>query len=191
LSAACRSALRRHFAALTRPDLHLRFGGYRTPESLDAYVNGIDFQESTVLGVYDDELELLGAAHLSPQSDGHELGLSVLPAARGRGIGTVLLRRAIQHSRLAGAHQLYMHCLAENDALMRLARAVGAKIIVSAGEADGVIEIPAGTPFGGAVELVEEQIAVFDFGMKVQRRAARTLMDAVLRFPSFAAPGPH
>ena len=65
-----------------------------------------DFDRSIVLGVFGVELELIGAAHLSPKGDGYDLGLSVIANARSHGIGDLLARRAIQRARMTGARRL-------------------------------------------------------------------------------------
>ncbi|HUO80638.1 MAG TPA: GNAT family N-acetyltransferase [Steroidobacteraceae bacterium] len=171
LNAAHRTALITHFTALSRRDAYLRFGSHRSAEAIADYVNGIDFGRATVLGVYGDALELLGVAHLCPDGALIELGISVLARARRRGIGTLLMRRALAHARLVGAQRLFMHCLAENDDLMRLARAARAEISISHDEADGFINVPAVTPFSAALEFAEEHIGVVDYALKAQRVA--------------------
>ncbi len=166
-----RAALLQHFLALSPRDAYLRFGGYMGRASIEAYVRGIDFARSTILGVFDDELRLQGVLHLCPSGGIVELGISVRADARRRGIGTLLLRRALGHARLIGAERLFMHCLAENDDLMRLARAAGAQISSSHEEADGFIEVPQATAFSAAVEIVAEQLGVNDYVCKTQRAA--------------------
>ena len=173
LSATHRPALVAHFGALSRRDAYLRFGTFMSSDSVEAYVNGIDFERSTVLGVFGEELELIGVAHLCPDAGVVELGISVLADSRRRGIGTLLMRRALGHARLIGAERLFMHCLAENDDLMHLARAAHADISMSHDEADGFIEVQPVTPFSAAVEFVEEHIGVVDFAVKAQRAAWR------------------
>ncbi len=178
LNPSHRPALLAHFGALSRRDAYLRFGTYVGAESIASYVNGIDFDRSTVLGIYGEELELLGVAHLCPEQGVVELGISVLASARRRGLGALLMRRALSHARIVGADRLFMHCLAENGDLMRLARAAHAEISFSHDEADGFIHVPPLTPFSAAVELAEEQIGVVDYALKAQRAAWRQ----VLRF---------
>ena len=146
LNPSHRPALLAHFCALSRRDSYLRFGTYLGTESIEAYVNGIDFERSTVLGVYGDDLTLLGVAHLCPEKDTVELGISVLTTARRRGIGTHL---------------------------MRLARAAGARFSFSHDEADGFIHVPAVTPFSAAVEFAEEHLGVVDYTLKAQLAAWR------------------
>ncbi|MBS0375887.1 MAG: GNAT family N-acetyltransferase [Proteobacteria bacterium] len=126
-----------------------------------------------MLGVYADDLELLGVAHLCPEAEVVELGISVLAHARRRGLGTLLMRRALGHARMVGAERLFMHCLAENGDLMRLARAARAEISFHHDEADGYIHVPPLTPIGAAFELAEEQLGVLDYAFKAQRQMWR------------------
>jgi hypothetical protein len=88
LSKHFRAALRDHFSHLSADDLFLRFGAHCRPEIINAYVDGIDFRESIVLGVFNDDLELIGVAHLGSDEGGLELGLSVLAGYREHGVGT-------------------------------------------------------------------------------------------------------
>jgi hypothetical protein len=66
-----------------------------------------------------------------------------------------------------------MHCLAENAAMMRLARKQGMAIVTEAGETDAWLELPpadAGSHFG---EVFEQRVALFDHALK-QGRALLT-----------------
>jgi GNAT superfamily N-acetyltransferase len=166
-----RPALLAHFGALSRRDAYLRFGTYLSVESIAGYVCGIDFARSTVLGVYADDLQLLGVAHLCPAGGVVELGVSVLARARRRGMGTLLMRRALSCAHLLCADRLFMRCLAENEDLMRLARAAGAELSFDHDEIDGYIRVPPLTPFSAAMEFVEEQLGVVNYAVNAQRAA--------------------
>jgi GNAT superfamily N-acetyltransferase len=141
LAARHRGAFRAHLACLADHDLYLRFGAHRTPALLDAYVAGIDCTESAVFGVFGDARELVGAAHVGRAGDDVELGLSVLASHRRRGIGALLFAAALRHARGAGAQRLCIHALAENEPMLRLARAARVRVRVAAGEAVGQVEI--------------------------------------------------
>ena len=128
--------LERHFLALGSEDRRLRFGIGVNDFAVRTYVRRIDFESDAAFGVLDDELQLVGAAHLG-RGEGHaELGVSVLPGHRRRGIGGALLARAHMHARNWGVRALFMHCLTENAAMMHLARKQGMDIVTEAGEAD-------------------------------------------------------
>jgi len=142
LSSFERPALERHFLALVGEDRRLRFGVGLNDFAVRAYVKGINFQRDAVFGVLDDELRVIGAAHLA-RSNGHaELGVSVLPGHRNRGIGGALLRRTHTHARNWGVQALFMHCLTENSAMMRIARKQRMEIVAEAGEADAWLKLP-------------------------------------------------
>jgi GNAT superfamily N-acetyltransferase len=176
LSKHFRAALRDHFSHLSADDLFLRFGAHCRPEIINAYVDGIDFRESIVLGVFNDDLELIGVAHLGSDEGGLELGLSVLAGYREHGVGTLLLRRAMQHARAAGADRIFVHCLSINHTLMHLVRQVGASVVESGGEADGVIALPPTKPLDSWLNLIEDQISLYDFARKAQATIVKRLV---------------
>ena len=80
-----------HLLALDAEDRRLRFGLPIADASIADYVERIDFERDALFGVFDDELGVAGAAHLARAEDHAVLGVSVLPAHRGRGIGGALI----------------------------------------------------------------------------------------------------
>ena len=60
-----RAGLATHFHALPPEDRRLRFGSSLSPEGVDAYVDGIDFDLDAVFAVHDDRLALIGVAHVA------------------------------------------------------------------------------------------------------------------------------
>ena len=135
-------ALEHHFLALEGEDRRLRFGIGLNDFAVRAYVKGINFRRDALFGVLDDKLRVIGAAHLA-RSNGHaELGVSVLPGHRNRGIGGALLGRAHTHARNWGVHALFMHCLTENGAMMHLAQKHRMEIVAEASEADAWLKLP-------------------------------------------------
>lgn len=126
-----------HFLALPPQDRRLRFARAMTDEAVIEYVGGIDFERDAVFGVVDPVLDITGALHLACGAHGIELGLSVLPQARGAGIGTRLLEHAVQAARERGAARLYVRDLARNEAMHRLARRAGVPIVTAPNGAEG------------------------------------------------------
>ena len=144
-----------------------------------AYVGRIDFERSAVLGIVDDELRLVGAAHLARSNRNEaELGLSVLPGHRGRGLGGALLARAHTHARNWDVRALFMHCLAENGPIMHLARKQGMKIVAKAGEADAWLKLPAADAASRFGEVFMQRAALFDYAMKAQLAGAARIAAA-------------
>lgn len=180
------SVMDAHFLALGTEDRRLRFGIAIGDETVREYLARIDFERDAVFGVFDDDLSLLGAAHLARGARHAELGVSVLPGHRGRGIGGALLARAHLHARNWGERALFMHCLAENAAMMHLARRQGMAIGMGGGEADAWLELQpadAATHFG---EVFAQRVAMFDYALKAQRSSALRLAAALT--PETASP---
>jgi len=169
LSRLDRTAIESHFLALAPEDRRLRFGIAIGDAAVRDYVARID-----------DELRLLAVAHLARGGRHAELGVSVLDGYRGRGMGGALLHRAHLHARNWGERTLFMHCLAENGAMMHLARRQGMAMGMAGGEADAWLELPpadAGTHFG---EVFAQRVGLFDYALKAQRSGARRLAAAAL-----------
>jgi len=175
-----RPKLAAHFLALNAEDRRLRFGLPISDASVADYVERIDFGRDVVFGVFDDELNLAGAAHLARAEDHAELGVSVLPAHRGRGIGAALLERAHTHARNWGIGMLFMHCLSENAAMMHLARKQGMQIAAASGEADAHLELAPASAASFAKALLAERVGLFDYALKSQFDAARRLLASAM-----------
>jgi GNAT superfamily N-acetyltransferase len=175
-----RPKLAAHLIALDAEDRRLRFGLPASDDTIRDYVARIDFGRDAVFGAFDDALDLAGAAHLA-RAEGHaELGVSVLPAHRGRGIGGALLERAHTHARNWGIGTLFMHCLTENAAMMHLARKQGMRIAAASGEADAHLALAPASPASFAQALLAERVGLFDYALKAQFDAARRLLASAL-----------
>jgi RimJ/RimL family protein N-acetyltransferase len=175
LGEASRPELARHFLSLEPEDVRLRFGVSISATAVVGYVDRIDFDADAVFGVHDDELALVGVAHVAFTEDMAELGVSVLPAHRGRGVGSALLARAADHVRNRFVTRLFMHCLAENAAMMHIARKLGMKICVDTGEADAFVKLAPADQASVAGEFVEQRLALFDYALKAQAMRIREL----------------
>ena len=180
-----RSLFLGHLLLLGREDRYLRFGSPLNDEAIGRYVAGIDFAADTVFGVFDESLQLMAAGHFAPLRDDSplaiealgrsaEFGLSVGAGARRRGVGTALFLRAAAHARNGSIGSLFMHCLSENRAMMRIARKAGMDIRQLHGEADAYLALEPGTVATAIEEGVQRQVALFDFAVKRQLLAGRT-----------------
>jgi RimJ/RimL family protein N-acetyltransferase len=176
LSRLSRDALVAHFAALAPVDLRLRFGALKSPQAIAEYVDGIEYDQDAVFGVFDDELRLVGVAHVGRMPDGTaEFGVSVLSGWRGRGVGTALFDRANACARNQLIGQLFVHCLAENEAMMHIARKAGMQIVAESGEADAYLSLPPADAATITQELIDERVALFDVALKAQLVAAKRI----------------
>jgi GNAT superfamily N-acetyltransferase len=94
-----------------------------------------------------------------------ELGLSVIPSRRKRGVASALFDRGVLHARNRGIVELFIHCLSENQAMRRIARKAGMRILVEGVDADAWIELPPATPFTLGEELVARQLTLVDLAL--------------------------
>ena len=134
-------ALVAHFLALDADDRRLRFGAALPDERLSQMVEAIDFDRDELFAVADNQLRLLGVVHVALGKGPAELGLSVLPEARGQGIGNALFTRAVMHLRNRGAREVFVHCLSENVTMMHLAHKHGMRIEYSGSESDAFLRL--------------------------------------------------
>ena len=171
LGATDRDALHKHFAALAPHDLRMRFGRHPDAEWLRLYVEGIDFSRDAVLGVRDGR-SLAGVTHVALFEGAAELGLSVMPGHRRRGIAAAMFDRAVLHARNRGVVELFMHCLTENQAMRRIARQAGMRILVEGTDTDAWIELPPATPLTLGQELLAQQLTLVDVALRVPWRLA-------------------
>jgi GNAT superfamily N-acetyltransferase len=171
-----RAALHRHFAQLDAQDLRLRFGRVPDGDWLRGYVEAVDFGRDAVFAVHFGD-QLAGVSHLALFEGAAELGLSVLPDLRRRGLATAMFDRAVLHARNRGTVELFMHCLSENQPMRRIARRAGMAVMVEGTDADAWIELPPATPLTVGRELYERQLTLIDAALRAQLELARSLAD--------------
>lgn len=161
-----------HLLALDAGDRQRRFGHTVSDDRLQAYAAQLNFEHDQVFGTFDRRLRLVALGHLALDTGataGHgELGLSVLPGARGRGLGTRLFEHAVMHARNRGVHTLHIHLAPENTAMLAIVQAAGAHIALDGSEALAVLPL-AGETLGTQIgELLGERAAALDFRLKLQ-----------------------
>jgi GNAT superfamily N-acetyltransferase len=169
-----------HLLALSSDDRHLRFGASLSAGAIADYVKGIDFDTDEVFGVHGDQLRLVGAAHLGFRGEEAELGVSVLPEARGRGVGGALVARAAEHARNRRIRRLFMHCLAENTPMIHIARRAGMSVVLDSGEADAHVALPPADSRSLQSEVLAEQVALYDYALKSHVETLRRVGVAIV-----------
>jgi RimJ/RimL family protein N-acetyltransferase len=172
LHAGYRKEILDHLLQLNDEDRRLRFGTQTPDEVIHHYVEKLDFNRDSVFGVFDLDLKLIGMAHLAylPALNGQvraaEFGVSVLPEGRAQGLGTALLQRSAVHSRNTRVETLYVHCLANNKAMMHLAQKAGMSVEYAYGDADAYLKLPPASPATIVEEAANEQWADMDYALK-------------------------
>ncbi|MGE0357944.1 MAG: N-acetyltransferase family protein [Burkholderiales bacterium] len=182
LGEADRAALTEHFLALDGEDRRLRFGASLSDDAVRDLDQRIDFARDEVFAIEGDDLRLAAVVHVAHYAGRAELGLSVLPGARGQGLGNALFNRAVMHLTNRGVREVFVHCLGENGAMMRLARRNGMRVVFGGGEADAYLLLPRPTPGSLAAEWFRDQAARFARDARLAtRRAVATLKAATPR----------
>lgn len=166
LTAGHRDLLKHHFDTLDDAAVYLRFGNKLSRDARRAYVEQIPFERDALFGVFADDLTLIGVAHLACLDAAAELGVSVSPSQQNQGIGSALFKRAAIHARNLQIRQLQMNCLAQNGAMMHIARKGGMQIVVEHADADAHLELPPGTPLTLGQEFLEQEVARLDWTLK-------------------------
>ncbi len=181
LAARHRPRIGAHLIALPEADRYLRFGHAASDAQITHYVERIDFDHDEVFGIFNRRLELIATAHLAAPAGASEaeFGVSVLPAARGRGYGARLFDHAVLHARNRGIATLVIYALSENRAMLHIARAAGASIESEHGESEARLRLPLDDFRSHLEELVEDSAAEVDFRFKRStHRPSRTLENA-------------
>lgn len=174
LSGGERAKLKTHFLALPPEDIYLRFGHALNAAAITDYVEYINFERDAVFGVYGDNLELIGAAHLAPLGEAAELGISVLRGHRGRGVGAAIFERAIAHARNLNLDSLFVHFLAENLVMRHLARKLGLISVTRGADSEASIALPPGNAGTVWNEWLDDCIALYDYSLKSQVELFKT-----------------
>jgi len=170
-----RARLMRHLIALEPQDRYLRFGYTANDQQVANYVERLDFINDAVFGVFNNRLEIVGMAHLATYRDADgssvgDFGVSVSPSARGKGIGGRLYERAALHARNEGVDVLQIHALAENAAMLAIARKRGATVHRHGPESEAYLQLPRPDLESRLSELLEESWAGLQYGAKAQTR---------------------
>ena len=121
-----RELLKSHLKLLSNDDRYLRFFSAQSDDSIDIYVNKINFKTDGIFIVlnetYDQVIGFLHASRLDGVSGvEYEIGVSVNESARGMGVGYELFAKAVSWTESLGGKRLYVNCLTQNKAMQKIA----------------------------------------------------------------------
>lgn len=167
---------RKHLLALDEQSRYLRFGYHAT----DYIINQLcdKFEANTdkhkIFVIENDELDVVGAGHISLENNELELAFSVLKEYQGKGMGTSLMGRCVEWCQNRNIKGGCMVCLTTNIAIKKLASKHGI-LINEGGETLADIKIPEPTPASVFHEVVDSNLARFDHLGKLQRKYAKMM----------------
>ena len=133
LRAVERELVRKFYLALSRDDRRMRFCSVASDETVNGYVDKLDFTRTSVLAAYDEHAEIIGLGELAPVADGGEMAFAVRTDMRGRGVATCLMKRLLNRARTCGLHEVYVMFLPENTPMRKLA--LGARMSITTEDA--------------------------------------------------------
>lgn len=146
LAPADRQAVLEHFRALTPDDHEMRFGCALSPEAIVRYVSGLNFARDILLGLEHAEGTLIGLAEilrLAVHAAEAEVAFSILPAARGRGLGHFLMMAANSHARASGLRRLRAYVRPGNKAMLTIFARAGMELQRDGDEVLGLLHLVA------------------------------------------------
>lgn len=155
-----RFALETHFAALGTEDLCNRFCHSIKPEAVTKYLDQWSAAGIASYGIFDPDRGLIAVSQLAQCAGELEVGISVLPTYRRKGLALALLYRCARYARTRGLKALIIHCLANNMPMLSLARRIGMTIEMSNGEADGQLTLRAATTIDFWREIADDQESI-------------------------------
>jgi len=165
---------RAHLLALDDESKYLRFGYQIQKETINTLCDKFEenFQRHRVFVIENEDLEVIGAGHISLEDRPIELAFSVLKQYQGKGLGYSLMSRVVEWCQNRGIKAGCMVCLKQNAAIKKLAAKHG--ILVNDGsEVMADIQIPDANAVSFIHEATVNNIAKFDHLGKLQRRFAR------------------
>jgi GNAT superfamily N-acetyltransferase len=190
LSSIHTGQIRLHLKDLGESDRLLRFGMFASDEFVDSYVDSFDFSCDVFLGVFEQDLNIVGFAHLAyssnamSSSNDAEFGVSVSTTLRGIGIGTALFKRAAIHCRNSNINILHVHCLSTNDGMMHIAKKADMLVERSHGEAEAFLRIMPGNKASELKEALEAQAAIVDYTIKRSVKQSIKIAKQLYTFPN-------
>ena len=165
---------RKHLLALDPQSRYMRFGYPIQDGMIEQLCEKFEAnpKQHKIFVIEDDDLEVIGAGHISLADDETELAFSVLKDYQGQGMGSSLMKRCIEWCQNRNITTGCMVCLTSNDVIKKLAKKHGI-LINDGGETMADIQIPEPNAVSVMNEVVDSNLAKFDHLGKLQRRFAR------------------
>lgn len=166
---------RTHLLSLDEESRYMRFGFYIKNDTINELCSKweLNAEQHRVFAIENDNMEIVGVAHISFEDTKPELAFSVFKEYQHKGMGDALMKRAIEYCQNRNIKEGTMVCLGTNDKIKKLARKNGVLVTTEDGDSYGQVEIPSPTPVSYWKEYVEDNIAKLDHLGKAQRRFAQ------------------
>ena len=166
-----------HLKNLLPEDRFTRFCYNIKDDGIDKLILNILYnQDDHHLFTATDNDVVVGFGHLAQEGEDWELAVSVDSDKQGRGIGDKLLSFMIPWAQIHGIHNVFMHCIAQNQRIQHLAKKHGLKTVERDGsEITSRVELPAPTPIDYTAEFLKEQRDLYRQIQDLQQKMVNNL----------------
>ena len=157
---------RKHLKALDRDSKTLRFANPLTDEAIDKMCDKweADHDHNILFCIENDDLDFIAIAHIAIEESGEmELAFSVLEGYQGQGMGTHLMKRAIQWCRTHNFLHGSMVCLSTNSIIKHLCNKHGIHLTSEHGETLAYIRLDNPSFDTYWTEAASSNLAVMDY----------------------------
>jgi RimJ/RimL family protein N-acetyltransferase len=166
-------------------DRRLRFGYEAPDKSVIKYIEDSLYNFGTInmWFVVDDGSKIIATCHvaMNRETNTAEMGCTVSPDYRNQKIGQELFNRGITWARMAGAENVFMHCLSENRAIQHIAQKGGMTVVtIDPTEKESTIQIKQNRFEAGFKDYIMDQIAIYDSAIRQQQFFAKKFMKGLV-----------
>ena len=161
-------------------DRRLRFGYEAPDDAVETYIDkslehfGVDNMwfvvDVSAIDRYAGR-KIIATCHVSMnrKTGTAEMGCTVSPDCRNKKIGQELFNRGITWARMAGAENVFMHCLSENKVIQHIAQKGGMTVVtIDPSEKESTIQVKQNRFEAGFKDYIMDQIAIYDAAVRQQ-----------------------
>jgi RimJ/RimL family protein N-acetyltransferase len=169
-------------------DRYLRFGHVASNENVMEYVDHSleDYGHYDMWFIVEDEERIVGTVHVSLQrlskngvDHGYsaEMGFTVSPNYRERGIGQQLFDRGATWAMMKGAKTLYTQCLSENTVMQHIAKKNGMTVVtIGQGEKEATVKATKGVSQAYYDDKLFDSLAFVDMSIQKHQHLIKTFL---------------
>ena len=161
-------------------DRYLRFGYTASNDNIMSYLENAfkDFGVSNMWFIAEVDDRVVGSVHVSISEDSvAEMGFTVAPDFRGKGLGQDLFQRGATWAMMRGAKTLYTQCLSENQVMQHIAKKNGMTVVtIGYGEKEATINATKGTIQSYFDDKFFDNLAFVDRAIEKQQNIYKTLL---------------
>ena len=167
----------RHLKKLSPEDRYTRFCHNIRDEQIDQLILQILYNQQDhhlFTAHYWDKI--VGFGHLAREGTNWELAVSVDGEVQGQGVANKLMSFMIPWAQIHGVHNVFMHCITQNQKIQHLARKHGLRTVERDGqEITSQVELPAPTAMDYTSEFLREQREIYQQIQTLQHRMVQNL----------------